>query len=88
MHESLGPKPCKNVHKVWAFSFDANDNLISTGAMTHIFDAANHLATLASQVGLTAGTVMKVSDLLEVVGNVGSGMDVADARICIGCASW
>ena len=44
-------------------------------------NAANRLATIASEVGASAGTVIKVGELFEVIGNVGSGMDVADARI-------
>jgi hypothetical protein len=45
MHASSGHKPFKNVRKVWAFSFDANGNLLSTGVMTHIFGAANRLVS-------------------------------------------
>jgi len=44
-------------------------------------NAANRLATIAAQVSATAGAAIRVSELFDVVGNVGSGMDVADARI-------
>jgi len=43
MHQSLEPNPFRKGRTVQAFSFDANGNLLSTGVMTHTFDAANRL---------------------------------------------
>jgi len=43
--------------------------------------AANRLAEIAAQVGVSAGTAFTLRNLFAVTGNVGSGMDVADATI-------
>jgi len=44
-------------------------------------NAANRLLTIASQVGVAAGALIRFGDFFDVVGNVGNGVDVADARI-------
>lgn len=44
-------------------------------------NAANKLLTIAGQVGASAGAVIQFDRFFDVVGNVGSGVDVADAEI-------
>jgi uncharacterized membrane protein len=56
------------------------DALNADGSPTSL-TAASFLATIAAQVATTAGADIQLRNLFGIVGNVGSGRDVADAAI-------
>ena len=60
---------------------DATVNALNADGSPSSVTAATALATIASQVSATAGANLTLRHLLNVVGNVGGGADVADATI-------
>lgn len=60
---------------------DATVDALNADGSASSITAANRLAQIRSQVSATAGADIQVRRLFAIVGNVGSGMDVADARI-------
>ena len=60
---------------------DATIDALNADGSPSSVTAANRLAQIRSQVSATAGADIQVRRFFDIVGNVGSGMDVADARI-------
>ena len=60
---------------------DATVNALNADGSPSSLAAATPLATLASQVSATAGAQFTLGKLFNIVGNVGSGNDVADSAI-------
>jgi uncharacterized membrane protein len=60
---------------------DATVSALNADGSPSSLTAATFLGTLASQVSATAGATVTLRHLLNIVGNVGGGADVADATI-------